>query len=99
MAEFRLTTTAVSHIEEIFGFSTQQFGEAQAEAYVEGLKRTLGLLAEFPRMGMAVYELRPGLRRFVFSSHIVFYTPHEHFVLINAIIHSKRNIRRHMFDI
>ena len=48
---------------------------------------------------MAVYELRPGMRRFVYSSHIVFYTPHEHFVLINAIIHSKRNIRRHMFDI
>ena len=99
MAEFRLTTTAVGHIEEIFAYSALQFGEAQAEAYVEGLKRTFGLLADFPKMDMAAFELRVSLRRFVYGSHIVFYTPRNDFILINAIIHGKRNIRRHMFDV
>ncbi len=99
MAEFRLTTTAAEHLDGIVAYSVAHFGEAQAEAYVEGLKRTLGLLADFPMMGMAAFELRPGLRRFVYGSHIVFYTPHEDFVLINAIIHGKRDIRRHMLDV
>ncbi len=75
MAKFRLSTTAVEHLDRIITYSSAHFGEAQTEAYVEGLKRTLGLLADFPLMGMAAFELRPGLRRFVYGSHVVFYTP------------------------
>ena len=98
MSEYRLTSTAIRHIDEISDYSAERFGEVQTDAYMEGLKRAFGLLADFPKMGMAAFELRPKLRRFVYGSHVVFHTPHADVVQVNAVIYGKREMRRHMLD-
>ncbi len=63
MADFRLSDRARADLIDIYDFTEGAFGPYQAEAYHAGLERTFGLLADFPRIGPSVDELRPGYRR------------------------------------
>lgn len=71
MARFRLSTRAESELIAIYDDSEARFGRYQAEAYLAGLERTFGLLADFPGIGQKADELRAGFRRFRFQSHLV----------------------------
>jgi toxin ParE1/3/4 len=49
-------------------------------------------------MGRDTNEVRTGLRRFRFQSHLMFYTEEADHVLIRAIIHHAQNLRPELFD-
>lgn len=99
MAEYRLSQAAEQALEEIFVFTYDTFGAAQADAYHEAFHRTFGLLADFPFMGSSADELKPSLRRFPQGKHMIFYTPTgEKSVLIERVLHGSQNIRAHLFD-
>jgi len=74
MGIYRLSPQARNQIRDIGRFSKRRFGVYHAKAYRAGLERTFGLLADFPKMGVAADELLIGVRRFRFQSHIIFYT-------------------------
>jgi toxin ParE1/3/4 len=97
MAEFRLTPRAEDQLVEALSFTLLKFGLYQAEAYRAGFERTFGLLADFPRMGLEVDDLRPSYRRFRFQSHLIFYTPESYGVLIRQIFHGSQDIRPALF--
>ena len=97
-AEARLSEQAESEILEIYAYSVLRFGEYQAEAYIAGLQRTFGLLADFPQIGQDISALRPGVRRFRFQSHIILYSADADGVLIRSILHASRKIRPELFD-
>ena len=69
MGKYRLSLQAGKQIRDIGRFTLRRFGVYQAEAYHAGLERTFGLLADFPKMGVAADELLVGVRRFRFQSH------------------------------
>ena len=98
MASFRLSDRARADLVDIYDFTEAAFGPYQAEAYHAGLERTFGLLADFPRIGPSVDELRPGYRRFGFQSHFVFYTVDAEAVVIRAILHTAKDIRPGLFQ-
>lgn len=99
MALYRLTDEAVEHTEGVYDFTIDRFGEYQADAYVAGLKHTFELLVDFPRMGAAAFELAPELRRYRYQAHHIFCAPTPDFVLIRAVLHTKREIHRDLFDL
>ena len=43
-------------------------------------------------------EIAPGFRRFLFQAHTVFYTEEAGFILIRAVLHQAREIKRDLFD-
>jgi toxin ParE1/3/4 len=98
MAEYRLTDRARADLIDIYNFTEDKFGAYQADAYYAGLIRTLGLLADFPRIGQAVAELAAGYRRFRFQSHLIFYTEQPELIEIRAIVHGSKDIRPQLFD-
>lgn len=98
MAEYRLTRTAAEQLTEIIAYSEDLFGARQADAYHAGFVSTFQLLADFPGIGPAVYEIKQGWHRYRFQSHYVFYTDQGDHVLIEAIIHTKRNIKPDLFE-
>ena len=98
MASFRLSASAEAALITIYDFTEATFGKYQAEAYLSGLDRTFGLLADFPGIGHVVDELRGGYRRFRFQSHFVFYTAEPDGVVIRAIFHVARDIRPQLFS-
>jgi toxin ParE1/3/4 len=98
VAEYRLTVRAHADVLSIYAFSEERFGRYQAEAYHAGLERTFGLLADFPRIGVAADELVPGYHRFRFQSHYIFYTEESDHVLIRALIHVRQDLRSALFE-
>jgi toxin ParE1/3/4 len=98
MADYRLSESAASDLVAIYDFTERTFGEYQAEAYLSGLDRTFGLLADFPGIGQAVDHLRVGYRRFRFQSHFVFYTADADGGVIRAVLHAARDIRPQLFS-
>ena len=98
LASFRLSERAKSELLAIYSDSKARFGDYQAEAYLAGLERILGLLADFPRIGQDASVLRSGYRRFRFQAHIVFYSEDTDGVFIRSIVHGARDIRTDLFD-
>ena len=98
MPSFRLSDRARADLIDIYDFTEARFGPYQAEAYHAGLERTFGLLADFPRIGQPVDELRAGYRRFRFQSHFVFYTAEADGVVVRAIFHAAKDIRPQLFQ-
>jgi toxin ParE1/3/4 len=98
MGSYRLSAQAEADLVSIYDHSEREFGEYQAEAYLSGLERIFGLLADFPGIGQAVDELATGHRRFRFQAHHVFYTTDADGVVIRAIFHAARDIRPGLFS-
>lgn len=98
MADLRLSVRARADLIDIYAFSSEKFGQYQAEAYHAGFERTFGLLADFPGIGVAADELVPGYRRFRFQSHYIFYTEEADYVLIRALIHVRQDLRPALFE-
>jgi toxin ParE1/3/4 len=51
MGSFRLSESAKADLGAIYDYTEATFGSYQAEAYLSGLERTFGLLADFPLIG------------------------------------------------
>jgi toxin ParE1/3/4 len=98
MGNYRLSPQARNQIRDIGRFTKRRFGAYQAKAYHAGLERTFGLLADFPKMGVAADELLIGARRFRFQSHVIFYTEDGDDILIRALFHAAQNLRPDLFD-
>jgi toxin ParE1/3/4 len=72
----------------------------QTAAYMAGMEASLDLLVKFPGIGAAAaFEVKPGLRRYRFQSHYIFYAEHADFIGIEAVLHVSRNIRPDLFDV
>ncbi len=98
MPDFRLSVRAERDLITVYAYTEETFGVYQAEAYHAGLERTFDLLANFPRIGRIEAEMAPGIRRFRFQSHNVFYSEEHDFVLIRAVLHQARELKTDVFD-
>ncbi len=98
MPDYQLSITAEKALIEIIADSEERFGAHQADAYYAGLISTFELLAQFPGIGVASYEVKQGWHRYRFQSHYVFYSDQQSHVFIEAIVHTKRDVRPDLFD-
>jgi toxin ParE1/3/4 len=98
VGSFRLSDRARAELVAIYDDSEARFGSYQADAYLAGLERTFGLLADFPGIGQAADYLKAGFRRFRFQAHVVFYVEGRDGVVIRAVVHGARDIRPGLFE-
>lgn len=96
MAIHRLTRRAAADLDEIFDYTARQFGLAQARAYLDGINSLCEQLAANPLIGRSAESLAPGLRRYEFRSHVLFYTTGTGGVVIVRVLHSKMDALRHL---
>ncbi len=92
MSEYRLEPRAIADLDEIWDFTVERWSEAQAERYVLGLRDDLQMLADQPALGRSRDDLHAGLRAWIYSRHVVFYTPAEWGVEVVRILHSSRDV-------
>jgi toxin ParE1/3/4 len=97
MPVYRLSAEAVADLESIGEFGVTAFGLAQALKYLLALESRFELLAQFPRIGLPTYDLSPGLYRFPYMSHVIFYNIAPDDVFIVRVLHGKADFKRH-FD-
>jgi toxin ParE1/3/4 len=68
---------------------------AQALKYHLALESRFELLAQFPRIGLPTYDLFPGLYRFPYMAHVVFYTIAVVHIFIVRVLHGGADFKRH----
>ncbi|APZ43454.1 type II toxin-antitoxin system RelE/ParE family toxin [Acidihalobacter ferrooxydans] len=73
MRAFSLTQAARNDLRGIAKFTEERWGRAQRMHYLKGLDETFRMLAASPKLGSVCDYIEPGLRKYPFQSHVVFY--------------------------
>ncbi|MDA1092376.1 MAG: type II toxin-antitoxin system RelE/ParE family toxin [Acidobacteria bacterium] len=80
----------------IWTYSFEQWGEAQADRYLDALERGIGKLADDPEYGRQRNELRTGYWSKRIEHHAVFYTVTPSEVRIRRVLHESMDVDRHL---
>lgn len=94
MASYRLSAEAKSDLRDIYGYSFSNFGEAQADKYIESLYAVFEAIGNNPEIGLLPkFDTDAKVRKFPALNHVVFYRIATNEVEIRRIFHSSRNIK------
>jgi toxin ParE1/3/4 len=95
MADYELTKEADLRLAEIYRYSIRKFGLKTARRYLTGMHQAFALLAENPLLGTVQELIKPGYRRLVYESHVIYYRPAKKGVLIIEVLHEAQDPARH----
>jgi toxin ParE1/3/4 len=98
MATFFLSPRAAEDMAGIATYTLSTWGESQMLKYVGALRQCARLLAENSKLGRPCGWIRPGLRRFEKSEHVIYYRLQPDGILISRVLHRSMNPLRHNFD-
>ena len=83
---------------EIWLYSFENWGEAQADRYLDALGDGLRECAAEPECGRRRDEVRPGYWSLLVRRHVAFYTFTADEVLIRRVLHGSMDPDRHVDD-
>lgn len=95
MIGYTLSLQAERDVEEIWQYTELEWGEEQADIYVQRIEDALTGLAKNPGIGRQRDEVRPGYRSLLVERHIVFYRLHEGQVEVARILHASMDVFGH----
>jgi toxin ParE1/3/4 len=94
----RLGPQARAELSGIWSYITRESGNAAvADAVIDAIAARFYLLSQYPRMGRACDDLRPGLRSFPVGQYVILYTIEGEDVQILHVFHGRQDIEGH-FD-
>lgn len=96
MAEVRLSAKARRDLKEIWRYGSQEWGEAQADAYARALGAAMNLLGEQPSVGVDADLVLPNGRRWKAGSHHIYYFLDGATVRIVRVLSAKQDPVRHL---
>ena len=85
---------AAQDIEEIWEYSFQNWGMAQAETYVQTISDTALALASGDLGGTEMPNLGAGLRRQIIGSHVLWFRIGDGFLTSGRVLHQSRDVGR-----
>ncbi len=94
-AVYGLRALARDDLEAIWHYTVEQWGEVQAERYLEAMFTCFEDLAANPQLGRERDEVKPGYRSFPQGRHVVFYTIIPTGVEIIGIVHQSADVDGH----
>jgi toxin ParE1/3/4 len=69
---------------------------AVAVRYLMGINAAMRRLGRLPSLGSNYSEVIPGVRRYLFRSHFLYYTVADDSVRIVRILHARMSPKRHL---
>lgn len=96
MSAYLLRPRARADLEEIWDYTADRWGEAQAERYVRVIGAAFDRIARDPRSGQSCAEIRPGYAKLSVGAHVVFFRRTGRGVEIVRILHSRMDFGRHL---
>ncbi|HEY7032074.1 MAG TPA: type II toxin-antitoxin system RelE/ParE family toxin [Thermomicrobiales bacterium] len=87
-----LAPDARRDLSEILVYTEQQWGKQQRIKCQAMIDQALRHLAMYPNLGRGRDEISPGLRSYPVGSHVVYYRVSEHELIVNRIVHGRRDI-------
>lgn len=79
-------------------YTYEEWGEAQADKYLDAIEHTLHLLAEQPLLCRAREELSPPVRIHHHEHHLIVYTEAEQGINIIRVLHENMDVEGQLND-
>jgi|SRR5690606_39192908 len=86
---FRLTRDAQKDLTAIRRYTAETWGLEQSKRYLQGLRETIELLAEFPGQGTTREEMGEGVLSFPYGSHMLYYRLEKGQLVVFAVLHQR----------
>ena len=90
-----LSEIADEDLEDIFDYTTTEFGLEQAEKYLFEIEEVFQNLLINPELGKIRNEIKEGLYSFPKDNHIIFYRILENHIRIVRVLHGSRDIPKY----
>lgn len=92
-----LSPAARADVEQIWDYTSDRWGDDQAENYVRELQRAIERVVNDPGIGRACDEVRPGYRKHAVGSHTVYYRiARIDMIDVVRILHQRMDVDRHL---
>lgn len=92
MSSYRLTPRALRDLDQIADYTLAQWGDRQAEIYLNALAKRFEWLAKNPNAGRARDDIAQGYRSYREGSHLIFYMVERGVVAIIGVPHGSMDI-------
>lgn len=73
VGQIRFSPKAKRDLSDIWDYSHEQWGLAQAEIYIRDLYAGIQKYADAPLQAVAIDDVRKGYRKFLSGSHVIFF--------------------------
>jgi len=87
---------AKSDLVDIWVETDRQWGEAQADRYLDDIDRALKGLIANPQMGSDCSDLLQGARKLITGRHLVFYEVDPDRIFVIRVLHQSMDVPRHL---
>jgi len=87
---------AAADVEAIWDYTSENWDEAQAERYVTRLRSAIESLAKHSRLGRACNEIRPGYRKLLAGSRLLFYRMNDSGIEVVRILHQRMDVDEYL---
>jgi toxin ParE1/3/4 len=87
MPSVRLSYAALKDLADIDAYTDREWGQTQADRYLNKLQTRLLKLLTNPRLGRECLNIEPGLRRIEEGKHVMFYRQAEDGIVVSRILH------------
>jgi toxin ParE1/3/4 len=98
-ARVTLASEAWDDYHQLLLYTLQQWGEEQLVEYEAAFNEAFTSLGEYPAIGRARDDLRPGCRSLLVGRHVIFYVVQRQSVRIIRILHSRMDARRALVEV
>ncbi|UVC11562.1 type II toxin-antitoxin system RelE/ParE family toxin [Rhizobium sp. TH2] len=93
-----LSLDAEEDLVDIYDYSLGEWGEAQADRYIEGFYASFLVAGAKPLLGRLRQELGDGIRSRLYQSHVIFYMEWDGGIAIIRVFHQARDIDDELFE-
>ncbi len=96
MPEYRLTPAAERDLEDIWQYTSDQWGTEQAHRYADKLIVALAELAETPKVAPTCDHIRSGYRRRRIEQHVIYFRITTYGIAVVRILHTRMDAPRYL---
>lgn len=96
MHEIRIRPRARQDLKEIWRFTADKWGEAQADLYLGQIDTAIRSLRDYPEIGEPAEHVRPAYRKLQVNRHLIFYRTGDKTIDIVRVLHQSMDIARRL---
>ncbi len=96
MIRIVLTPRAVADLNEIWDYTIERWSDDQAERYVRNIWRAIEAAAADPKRTRSCDDIRPGYRKQLAGSHVIFFKVIRGGIDVVRILHLRMDHEQHL---
>jgi toxin ParE1/3/4 len=96
MRTLKLTDYAQTDLEQIADYTVAEWGQKQADFYLEQLEKAFYSLLDNPYLGKSRDDIKAGYRSLLVEKHLVFYRLANEQLEIMRILHYRMDVIQHL---